>query len=346
MKYMFVNKPEFAEPIRVLFLCGSKFSNHESDKRIVLKNYLESDPRNRIILLEQYFDFPLKRSKDKGLLSYYSADLFNLYNIESFAALVATNIIIIHETLSTAGEIGVFASNEEVRDRIITLVPDVFSVEENKISGFLRLAFWNDREKLLNNQVIKFFPSTNRTMVSETHSYYATSFQDNLLPRTLGKEIENQLVKNPTACVAAIVSNNYQFNKGVLSVGLTYASIKNYLLALLSVREIRSKIRKCTKLYEIRNILNKEFSKAIINAYYDSYGVVPKTIKLYIEKQPSYEFEDVLNFMIYFWHACKIMKIEGKENDTIAVSFSKDISFLWRRYSELIKQVSFSKWGD
>lgn len=41
MEYMFVNKPEFAEPIRVLFLCGAKFNDIDSDKRIVLKKHLE-----------------------------------------------------------------------------------------------------------------------------------------------------------------------------------------------------------------------------------------------------------------------------------------------------------------
>ena len=136
----------------------------------------EEDSRNKVILLEKYFDFILRKNNDKGLLSYYDADLFNLHNIESFAALVATNIIVIHETLSTAGEIGVFGSNKELRDRIITLVPEKFSVEEEKISNFLRLAFWNSREKLINNQVIRFYPTTKRTMVSDTHSFYETSF--------------------------------------------------------------------------------------------------------------------------------------------------------------------------
>ena len=125
MEYMFVNKPEFAEPIRVLFLCGSRFKDSAWDKRIILKEYLEEDPRNKVILLEKYFDFALKKNPaPRSLLSYYDAHLFNLYSIESFAALTATNIIILHETLSTAGEIGVFGSSEALRERMITLVPD------------------------------------------------------------------------------------------------------------------------------------------------------------------------------------------------------------------------------
>lgn len=346
MEYMFVNKPEFAEPIRVLFLCGAKFNDIDSDKRIVLKKHLEEDSRNKVILLEKYFDFILRKNNDKGLLSYYDADLFNLHNIESFAALVATNIIVIHETLSTAGEIGVFGSNKELRDRIITLVPEKFSVEEEKISNFLRLAFWNSREKLINNQVIRFYPTTKRTMVSDTHSFYETFFSKNELPRAIGTKIDSQLNKHPKSSVAVLGSRINRLEKGTLSVWLSYASIKNYLLAILSILDNRNQLRSCTKLYEIRNILSKEFSNAIKNAYYNANGIMPKSVRIYIDRQPEYNFTDVLNFMIYFWHACNIMTIKCTEGDSIAVSFSKNTSSLWDTYSELVKQVSFSDWGE
>lgn len=346
MEYMFVNKPEFAEPIRVLFLCGAKFNDIDSDKRIVLKKHLEEDPRNKVILLEKYFDFTLRKNNDKGLLSYYDADLFNLYNIESFAALVATNIIVIHESLSTAGEIGVFGSSKELRDRIITLVPEKFSVEEEKLSNFLRLAFWNPREKLINNQVIRFYPSTKLTMVSNTHSFYETCFTKNELPRAIGLNIDSQINKYPTASVSILGSKINRFDKDTLSVWLSYASIKNYLLAILSVPENRKQLRSCTKLYEIRNILSKKFSEAIKNAYFDANRIMPKTVKIHIDHQPDYKFSDVLNFMIYFWHACNIMTIKCTEEDSIVVSFSKNTSSLWDTYSKLVKQISFSKWGE
>ena len=60
---MFINKPEFAEPIRVIFLCGIKFKDNETDKRIVLKNYLENDPKNKVLILEKYFDFAFKNDR-------------------------------------------------------------------------------------------------------------------------------------------------------------------------------------------------------------------------------------------------------------------------------------------
>ena len=346
MDYMFINKPEFAEPIRVLFLCGAKFDNSISDKRIVLKKYLEQDPKNRVILLEKYFDFALKKGKRNNFLSYYSVELFNLYNIESFAALVATNIILLHETLSTAGELGVFGSNYELRDRIITLVPEHFSVEEEKLSNFLRLAFWNTRDRLIQNKVIRYYPAVKKTMISENHFFYKTYFVGNEFPQMLGRKLNSQLNQSPISAVSILPRNKFWFNRETLTVRLSYTSIKNYLLSILSVSENRKAIRNCTKLYEIRNILYAKFNDAVKNSYRKIYNVTPKNVIVEIDCQPNYNFQNVLSFMIYFWHACKIMTITCNEQDTITVSFPKGTSSLWAQYSQLIKPVTFCEWGE
>ena len=346
MDYMFINKPEFAEPIRVIFLCGVKFKDNETDKRIVLKNYLENDPKNKVLILEKYFDFAFKNDSNTGLLSYYDAELFNLHNIESFAALVATNVLVVHESLSTAGELGVFGSNEALRDRIITLVPDQFSVEEEKLSSFLRLAFWNKKDRLINNNVIRFYPITNRSMVSEMHSFYETSFDDNRLPPSIARRIKSQLIKHPCSKVLAINAENIKNEKQSIGIWLSCDSIKNYLLAILSISEIRKKLRSCKKVYEIRNILSNVFVDTLKNTYSSISGEPPKTIAVHIEKQPGLTFDNAISFMMYFCHACGIMKITCNDDDTISVSFSKDLGLLWKEYSKLINPISFAKWGE
>ncbi len=346
MEYMFINKPEFAEPIRVIFLCGVKFKDNETDKRIVLKNYLETDPKNKVLILEKYFDFAFKNDSSTGLLSYYDADLFNLHNIESFAALIATNVIVVHESLSTAGELGVFGSNKALRDRIITLVPERFSVEEEKLSSFLRLAFWNRKDRLINNNVIRFYPATNRSMVSETHSFYETSFHENQLPPSIAKRMNKQLIKHPCSNVLAITGENTKIKKQSVEIWLSCDSIKNYLLAILSAGEIRRKLRSCTKIYEIRNILTSVFVETLKNTYHSINGERPKTITVHIENQPGLNFDNAVSFMMYFCHACEIMKIACNEDDTVSLSFSKDLSFLWKEYSKLINPVTFAEWGE
>lgn len=345
MEYMFNNKPEFAEPIRVIFLCGVKFNDAESDKRAVLKKYLEMDPRNKVLILEKYFSFAYKDNRSTNLLSYYDADLFNLHSIESFAALFATNVIVIHESLSTAGELGMFGSNEALRARIITLVPEQFSVEEDKLSGFLRLAFWKREDRLINNNVIRFYPITKRSMISETNSFYETSFYKNHLPHSIATRINKQLVKDPRVNVFAVNGNDARRKKSA-NVSLSCDSIKNYLLAILSVCEIRDRLRTCTKIYEIKNILTEEFTKTLKNTYYSVIGERPRTILIQIKNQPELTFDNAISFMLYFCHACEIMKISCNNDGTISVSFHKNISSLWKEYSKLISSVTFADWGE
>lgn len=346
MEYMFINKPEFAEPIRVIFLCGVKFSDIDSDKRIVLKKHLEEDPQNKVLILEKYFNFAYKNDSNTGLLSYYDAELFNLHSIESFAALIATNVIVIHESLSTAGELGVFGSNEALRSRIITLVPERYSVEEEKISGFLRLAFWNKKDRLISNNLIRFYPHTERTMVSATHSFYETYFYENQLPPSIAMQIDKQLIAEPHKDVLAITKNNVSCKERSVNIWLSCDSIKNYLLAILSVREIRKRLRSCKKFYEIKNILSCEFKKALINTYYILTGTQLTTLSIHIDSQPELTFENAISFLLYFCHACEIMKITCNDDETISVSFHKNLSLLWKAYSSLITPVTFADWGD
>lgn len=346
MEYMFINKPEFEEPIRVIFLCGVKFKDNETDKRIVLKKYLETDPKNKVLILEKYFDFAFKNDNATGLLSYYEAELFNLHNIESFAALTATNVIVIHESLSTAGELGVFGSNDALRSRIITLVPEQFSVEEEKLSGFLRLAFWNKKQKLINNKVIRFFPMIKRSMVSERHSFYETYFVDNQLPPSIATQISKQLIEYPRSTVVSISEKSVKIGKNSIRIWMSCDSIKNYMLAILSVGEIRKRLRACKKIYEIKNVFSVAFKDALRNTYYSTNGQRPKTITVHIENQPGLTFDNAISFMIYFFHACGIMTITCSEDESISVSFAKGTSMLWEKYSELINPVTFAEWGD
>lgn len=346
MEYMFNNKPEFAEPIRVIFLCGVKFNNNESDKRVVLEQYLEKDPRNKVLILEKYFSFAYKNDNSTGLLSYFDAELFNLYSIESFAALLATNVIVIHESLSTAGELGVFGSNRTLRARVITLVPERYSVEEEKLSGFLKLAFWSKEERLFTNNMIRFYPSTKQSMVSETHSFYETFFSENQLPPSVATRIRKQLIKNPRSNVCVLGKSNVRREKQSLNIRLSCDSVKNYVLAILSISEVRERLRSCKRICDVKNIISKEFIQALKNTYYDAIGEHPKTISVHIENQPELTFDHAVSFILYFCHACRIMNITCNDDDTISVSFHKKVSTLWKEYSKLISPVAFAEWGD
>lgn len=108
-----------------------------------MKEHIDGSTSNlHAIILEENFQFA---STSKQYLSYDDIYLSGLAQIEQLASLYASKIIIIHETISTAAELGMFAIDPILAQKICLLVPDKVSIEEEKISGFIRLAFFRKR---------------------------------------------------------------------------------------------------------------------------------------------------------------------------------------------------------
>ncbi len=124
-----------------MFLCGNKFVGQEkNDKRSILKEYIEENATDCYsIILEENFMF---KNITKSYLSYDDIFLKNLFQVEQLASIFADKIIIVHETLSTAAELGMFAHNADMMKKICLLVPDSMSIEENKTT-FIKLAYLN-----------------------------------------------------------------------------------------------------------------------------------------------------------------------------------------------------------
>lgn len=65
----------------------------------------------------------------------------NLSEVESLAALYADKIIIIHETLSTAAEIGMFAGNKSLTSKICILFQMIFQSKKIRYQHLLNWLF-------------------------------------------------------------------------------------------------------------------------------------------------------------------------------------------------------------
>lgn len=108
------------DPLKIIFLCGSKFNNEHYDKRIVLKRYLEQKQNIYPLILEENYEFfvdKLKKFQEK--IPYSEINLDNLFKVESLTASISDGIIIIHETDSTAAEMGIFATNPIIRKKCV-----------------------------------------------------------------------------------------------------------------------------------------------------------------------------------------------------------------------------------
>lgn len=136
----------------------------------------------------------------KGYLAYDNIFVKNLSEVESLAALYADKIIIIHETLSTAAEIGMFAGNKSLTSKICILFPDDISIEENKISVFIKLAFFNNNHtKNDKPNRIKYYPDIEIHRSSVNKSEYHTFFHENKIGDVLGQKVLKYVKKEKTA---------------------------------------------------------------------------------------------------------------------------------------------------
>lgn len=348
MKYIFTSKPEFEEPIRVLFLCGTKYSKNEDDKRVVLKSFLEQDSKNKVVILEDYYDFS---NKNNELLSYYSANLFDLYHIEMLASIFSTKTFIIHDSFSTAGEICTFASNPNLRDKIVTIVPERYSVEEEKLSSFISLAFWNRKNKLISNDILRYYPVTKNIKISDYRSIYHTFFKNNVVPNTLQKEINNILnITNDITkvCIynSSLLSNNVKHNERTTTVHISFESFKNYMFSIFTVDEIRRKLHSCKKIYEIKNLFKNFFEETLQNTILHHDGKC-KTLKVILGYQIDLNLDDAISMMIFIMNSCGIIRIKkGNEDNNISVSICKNSVATTEVYSELLITYDNKEWGE
>ena len=351
MEYIFTNKPEFVEPIRVLFLCGANINNNNKDKRHVLKDYLERDLSNKVIILEEYFEFGNKRRKE-GFQSYYEIDLFNLFSIENLAALTATNVIIIHESISTAGELGVFGSNPSLRDRIITLIPEKYTIEEEKLSSFLKLAFWHKKDSVLPQKVIRYYPQTEKVIISDNRTIYYTYFVDNTISPYIGEKINKAIDHRKISSVCLSYKNRYlkypsniKHTQQCTYVNFEYDVFKNYMIALLTIPEFRKKLSECTKVFEIVKLFRETFGVVLRNTVKERTNFCSSKLVISINRQPELKIDDAISFMIYLMHACGLINIKNEEDNLISVHHRKDTSTLIEKYSCLVKKFKAMDWG-
>ena len=177
----------------IVFLCGSHFNILEpNDKRTILKTFINEryGTNVKVIILEE--NFLLEKSK-KEKLGYDSIFLKSLAKIEKMIALYSDKVIVIHESISTAAELGMFSIDPTVARKTCMIVPDINSQEEDKVSFFLKNAFRNLPDNVHSIKEIRFYPDTKRHNKSPNRTEYYTYFHNNEIGKTLESQITSFL---------------------------------------------------------------------------------------------------------------------------------------------------------
>ena len=278
---MFLFKDEFSveNPFISVFLCGHKYkSKNPSDKRVILKHFIEKNIENcRALILEQNFTF---RNDTKNYLAYDSAFLNSLSQIEELAAAYADGIIIIHETISTAAELGMFAINPMLSKKICIISPDDMSIDENKITFFIDNSFINnDFYETMVGKVIKFYPDIKVNKKSTEISEYYTQFHNDEIGENLGREIIDFISRDRFNKIDCKYKKkafgktsgddtciDYAINeKDILEINVPINILKIHMLAMFLKEEYRRELRNVKTVKEHINYLYDIYRQLLVN---------------------------------------------------------------------------------
>lgn len=330
---VFKDKNNHLPCFNIVFLCGSKFvPKSAKDKRVILKEFLiSSDIQCQTVILEENFTF----AKNKhGYLAYDDIFLSNLSKVECLAALYADKIIVIHETISTAAEIGMFASNPALTSKICILFPDDISIEEKKISSFINLAFFNNNDPRKGQPTkIKYYPDVEINRSSINKSDYHTYFHEN----TIGNHLGDKILKfvNNSSKLERIEFKKAFYGKTNLNknfVGYFVSkkdkridafihteALKIQLLSMFTVDVFRTDFRKAKLISEHVTYIEDNYKKILLNSIGNIEGIDSKDFSLSIHLVGTNEckLRQSIGFFLYMLQAIDFIGLEqlSDEND-------------------------------
>ncbi len=355
-KYIFLEHT-IEKNFNIIFLCGVEYKeNDKKDKRKVLKDYLTKlDSKNNVIILEENFIFG---KSNKKYLAYDEIFMTDLNSAETLTALFSDFVFIIHESNSTAAEIGIFATNEFLKGKICLLVPDRFSVEEEKISSFFSLAFFENRNDI---NIINFYPSTEVWRSSSNKSSFRTYFNDNKIGENLSENIKKVLNRDNNFSLSVKIIKSmykkhfkdlntisYYYNNTTkkFDVRISIDILKWQIISLFNIEDFKTEIRKektinahvafVEKYY--KNILKNTLEEKE-NSPIDDFSVLLKGTTLSIR--------NVIAYLLYLLQAMKKIEIiqEHEDSSIRKIRIDNDFRNLYEQYSGFITSKKDSVFG-
>ena len=355
---MFLFKDEFSieNPFISVFLCGHKYkSRNTSDKRAILKRFVEKNIDNcRALILEQNFTF---RTDTKEYLAYDSAFLNSLSQIEELAAAYADGIIIIHETISTAAELGMFAINPMLSKKICIITPDDMSTDENKITFFIDNSFINnDFYETMVGKVIKFYPDIKVNKKSTEISEYYTQFHNDEIGENLGREIIDFISCNRHNKINCkykkkifgknSIDNSYVDyainDSGILEINISINILKIHLLSMFLRDEYRRELRSIKTIKAHINYLYDHYCQLLVNTVLKLSGFTDDEyvdFNITVKNADICSLKQSIGYFVFLLQALGYINLErdpASEDDKRKVVISIELDDLKNTIGELI----------
>ncbi|PDY96481.1 hypothetical protein COD89_22610 [Bacillus thuringiensis] len=386
MSFFFNRSVSINNPLRIFFLCGSSYkkraikielngSEYEiEDKRKVLQKFLEEvykDKNFRSIILEDNFMFS---NRSRRHLNYNHINLKSLKSIELLTSLYSDYVFIVHESFSTAAEIGMFSTSDFINSKLMILTPNVYSIEEDYISGFMKLAYQNKQYPSHNIKTIYYNPGIYNFHVSDQVRKLHTFFIDNEVKGNLAKELSRYLDvlsgENITfgkkQGIRNELKNFYQVvDSNKINVIFNSNDLIAYLIALFNVDAFRLKFIRGVDMSHLRRdneanrrkslfkegtkIVEEYFKEAIYNTIrtdipnieseYDSIENIDSFISFSISHEVV-AFKECISYYLYILYALSYINIT---DDNTRFSISNSFSPVYEEYKDLVQEVKSTK---
>ena len=323
---VFCSDVPYYEPFYIIFLCGSKYrAGNTRDKRVVLKKHLEKKyPNTHAIILEHNFWF---RKTTARYLSYDDIYLKSLAQIEQLASLYADRIIIIHETISTAAELGLFAANPLLLPKVCMLTPDFASVEEDKAGGFIQLAFLKEQVSEPKVKLVRYWPDIEIHRNSVNKSDYYTFFHEDMIGDALAERLDSFV--QPTSNVMKFEFQKSRFgkpnsdptilsyfwdSKDQVEVSVPVEILKMQLLALFFHNPVKAQLQRPKEIREHVTTL-EQFYRDILKdtlRHIEGKAYVTQPIKVSV-KGTSCNLRQAIGYFLYMLQGANLIHLEQTE---------------------------------
>lgn len=355
-RYIF-KEQSIEKEYRYIFLCGAHYNKKDKlDKRKVLRKYLESvDNCYRPIILEENFVFT---KNSKKYLVYDDIHMKDLYQVEMLMNYLADNNVIIHESISTGAEAGLFLSEKNAICKTCLLLPDEIAVEENKLGQFLKLAF-QQKEPYL--KTITYYPRVEENICSQNFRNWHTYFYGDQIGKNLEQEIitflnsrnvPNLLKFSKSVCKIDEGQIHYKVINGELSITALPRIIMICVASVLNIDNIQKSIfnSKSKELREYIQIIKNAMEEVFINTVEEMLGKQIRgcSIKAKMNINSVY-ISQIIGMSLYLFQAAGFIIIIKDEdyadtrklciNRKMLCSSERKNHFFYEKYSSCIDIV-------
>lgn len=263
--------------------------------------------------------------------------------------------LIIHESISTGAEIGLFLSEENSVDKTCLIVPEEFAVEEDKIGGFMKGAFLRAERPV---KVVRFYPRIIKNIRSDDVSDWHTYFYQNKIGDKLGSQILNFAEMAKESYGVKFTKNKKKVQEGYIHYGkkgkelqitLTPRILAICIAALFNIDEISKEIfnTEGKPLREYVNIIAKWLRIIFVNTMEEKNGDIYSECSIHLLMHVTGVYlTKVIGMCLYLFQAAGFVDIKKEpeyvKNGCVVLSrkmlMNEDGtgSFFYKKYKECI----------